>query len=93
MARRIGGCDKHCDTTTMHCPTAFHTDAQRGRDQCGSHMGTKFWKAVCNENGIGDGGEYCSGNDAQHGRINVLYRKASGGKYVPRAGPSTSNPA
>ena len=26
-ARRIGGCDKHCDTTTMHNPTAFHTDA------------------------------------------------------------------
>ena len=24
--------DKHCDTTTMHSPTAFHTDAQRGRD-------------------------------------------------------------
>ena len=31
-ARRIRGCDKHCDTTTMHSPTAFHTDAQRGRD-------------------------------------------------------------
>ena len=22
----------HCDTTTMHSPTAFHTDAQGGRD-------------------------------------------------------------
>ena len=32
MARRIGGCDKHCDTTTMHSPTAFHTDTQLGRD-------------------------------------------------------------
>ena len=31
-ARRIGGCDKNFDTTTMHSPTAFHTDAQRGRD-------------------------------------------------------------
>ena len=31
-ARRIGGCDKHCDTTTMHSPIAFHTDAQCGRD-------------------------------------------------------------
>jgi hypothetical protein len=31
-ARRIGGCDKHCDTKTMHSPTAFHTDAQHGRD-------------------------------------------------------------
>ena len=28
-ARRIGGCDKHCDTTTMHSPTAFHTDAAK----------------------------------------------------------------
>jgi hypothetical protein len=36
-ARRIGGCDKHCDTTTMHSPTAFHTDAQRGRRVLRSH--------------------------------------------------------
>jgi tubulin beta len=34
---------------------------------------------------IGGGGEYCVDNDAQLGRINVLYYEASGGKYVPRA--------
>jgi hypothetical protein len=35
-------------------------------------------------NGIGGGGEYCGGNDAQLGHINVFYHKASGGKNVPR---------
>ena len=33
---------------------------------------------------IGGDGEYCGNNDAQLGRINVLYHEASGGKYVPR---------
>ena len=40
---------------------------------------------MCNEHGIGGSGEYCGENDAQIGRINVLYHEASGGKYVPRA--------
>jgi tubulin beta len=40
---------------------------------------------VRDENGIGDGGEYCGGNDAQLGRINALYHEASDGKHVPRA--------
>jgi hypothetical protein len=35
---------------------------------------------VCGEHGIGSGGEYCSENDAQLGRINALYHEASGGK-------------
>jgi tubulin beta len=39
---------------------------------------------LCDENGIGSDGEYCGDNDAQLGRINVLYREASGDKYVPR---------
>jgi tubulin beta len=34
--------------------------------------------------GIGGDGEYCGGNDAQLGRINILYHEAPGGKYVPR---------
>jgi tubulin beta len=33
---------------------------------------------------IGGGGEYCGGNDAQLGRINVFYHEVSGGKYTPR---------
>ena len=53
--------------------------------QRSSQMSTKFWEVVCNELGIGGGGEYCGGNDAQLGRINVFYHEASGGKYVPRA--------
>jgi tubulin beta len=40
---------------------------------------------LCDENGIGGDGEYCSDNDAQLGRINVFYHEASGGKYSPRA--------
>jgi hypothetical protein len=53
--------------------------------QCGNQMGTKFWEVVCNEHGIGGGGEYCGKNDAQLDRIYVFYHEASGGKYVPRA--------
>jgi tubulin beta len=37
------------------------------------------------EYGIDGDGEYCGDNDAQLDRINVLYHKASSGKYVPRA--------
>jgi tubulin beta len=40
---------------------------------------------LCDEHGIGGDGEYCGGSDAQLGRVDVLYHKASGGKYVPRA--------
>jgi tubulin beta len=40
---------------------------------------------VCDEHGIGGSGEYCGGNNAHLGRINVLYHEAQGGKYVPRA--------
>jgi tubulin beta len=39
---------------------------------------------LCDEHGIGGDGEYCGDNDAQLGRINVFYHKASGDKYVPR---------
>jgi tubulin beta len=39
---------------------------------------------LCDEHGIGDDGEYCGDNDAQLGRINVLYQEAFGDKYVPR---------
>jgi tubulin beta len=48
-------------------------------------MGTQFWEVVCDEHGIGVGGEYCGDNDAQLGRIKVIYREASGSKYVPYA--------
>jgi tubulin beta len=40
---------------------------------------------VCDQHGIGGGGEFLGGKDAQLGRINLLYHEASGGKYVPRA--------
>ena len=40
---------------------------------------------VCDEHGIGGSGEYCGGNDAYLGRINVFYHEAFGDKYVPCA--------
>ena len=40
---------------------------------------------LCEEHCIGSDGEYCGDNDAQLGRINVLYREASSDKYVPCA--------
>jgi hypothetical protein len=39
---------------------------------------------VCDEHGIGDGGEYCGDNVAQLGPINVFYHEVVGGKYAPR---------
>jgi hypothetical protein len=49
-------------------------------------MGNKFWEVVCDEHGIGGSGEYSGSKDSHHhGRINVLYHEALGGKYVPRA--------
>jgi tubulin beta len=48
-------------------------------------MGTKFWEAVCDENGIGGGCEYCGNNHSQLDRINGFYHEASGGKYVSHA--------
>jgi tubulin beta len=41
---------------------------------------------LCDEHGIGGGGEYCDDNkDAQLGRISVFYHKATGERYVPSA--------
>jgi tubulin beta len=40
---------------------------------------------VCDEHGIGGDGEYFCNDDAQAGRINVIYFDVSGGKYVPCA--------
>jgi hypothetical protein len=48
-------------------------------------MGIRFWEVVCDEHGIGGGGEYCGESDAHLDRINVFYLRALGGKYVARA--------
>jgi tubulin beta len=48
-------------------------------------MGIEFQEVFCDEHDIGGDGEYCGGNDAQFGRINVFYYEASGGKYAPCA--------
>jgi tubulin beta len=56
-------------------------------------MGAKFWEVVCDEHGIGSGGEYCGDNDAHFDRVNVFYHEASGGTCVPTQCSSTSSPA
>jgi hypothetical protein len=43
-------------------------------------MGTKFWKVLCDEHGIGGSSEYCGENDAHLGRINGIYNEALDGK-------------
>jgi tubulin beta len=60
--------------------------------QCGNQKGTKFWEVVCDENGIGGGGEYCGDNDSQLGRISLLCHGASGCTYGPRMVLLTSSP-
>jgi hypothetical protein len=40
---------------------------------------------LCDEHGIGGDGEYFGDNEAHLDPTNVLYREASGDKYVPRA--------
>jgi tubulin beta len=52
--------------------------------QCGTLMSSLSWEVVCDEHGIGDGGEYCGDNVAQLGPINVFYHEVVGGKYAPR---------
>jgi tubulin beta len=44
--------------------------------QCGNQMGTKFLEVLCDERGIGGGGEYYGDSDSQQGRINVFYHEA-----------------
>ena len=56
-------------------------------------MGNKFWESVCDEHGTGGDGEYCGGNDAQLGRVNVFCHEASGGNTRPARCFSTSSPA
>jgi hypothetical protein len=53
-------------------------------------VGTKFLEVVCDEHGFGGSGEYCGDNDAHLDRINVLYRDASGGKYMRCSSTSSS---
>jgi tubulin beta len=48
-------------------------------------MGTKFWKVVYDEHGIGGSGVYCGDNDAHLDRISVFYHEAFDGKYAPCA--------
>jgi hypothetical protein len=59
--------------------------------QCDSQMGIKLWEVVCDENGIGSGGEYFGKNDAQLDRSNVLCHEAPGGKYVPARSPASGH--
>jgi hypothetical protein len=61
--------------------------------QCINLMGTKFWKIVCDEHGIGGDGEYCGDNDAQLGRNNVFTTGPWAASTCPARCSSTSSPA
>jgi len=39
-------------------------------------MGTAPWEVLCDEHGMDGDGGFCSGNDAQLGRINVFYHES-----------------
>jgi hypothetical protein len=57
-----------------------------------NQMGTKFWKMVCDEYGVGGNGEFFGDNDSHLGRINVFYHDALGGRSCPARCFSTSSP-
>jgi hypothetical protein len=61
--------------------------------QCGNQMDTQLREVVCDEHGIGGGGEYCGGNDAKIGRISVLYHGPRAASTFPARCSSTSSPA
>jgi hypothetical protein len=69
----------------FYSPACFLPPGYFFNKPCGSQMGTKFWEVVCDEHSIGCSGEYCGGNDAFLGHINVLHHEALGDKYVPWA--------
>ena len=51
---------------------------------CAPRLQASSSREIFHMHDIGGDGEYCGGNDAQLGRINVFYHEASGDKYVPR---------
>ncbi|MEL7039718.1 MAG: tubulin beta chain [Cyanobacteria bacterium J06592_8] len=53
--------------------------------QGGNRIGAKFWEVISDEHGIDNTGTYHGDSDLQLERINVFYREATGGKYIPRA--------
>jgi tubulin beta len=48
-------------------------------------MGTKFWEVLCDEHGVGGSGEYCGGNHAYLGRINLFYHVTTVETFVGAA--------
>jgi tubulin beta len=53
--------------------------------QCGTQIGAKFWEVISDEHGVDPTGTYHGDSNLQLERINVYYKKATGGRYVPRA--------
>ncbi|RVW13456.1 Tubulin beta-1 chain [Vitis vinifera] len=53
--------------------------------QCGNQIGAKFWEVVCAEHGIDSTGRYQGDTELQLERVNVYYKEASCGRFVPRA--------
>jgi tubulin beta len=53
--------------------------------QCGNQIGCKFWEVISAEHGIQPDGSYKGESATQLERIDVYYREANSGRYVPRA--------
>uniref|UniRef100_A0A2I3MP68 Tubulin/FtsZ GTPase domain-containing protein n=1 Tax=Papio anubis TaxID=9555 RepID=A0A2I3MP68_PAPAN len=53
--------------------------------QCGNQIGAKFWEVISDEHAIDCTGTYHGDSRLQLERIEVYYKEACGGKYVPRS--------
>uniref|UniRef100_A0A8D2GC52 Tubulin/FtsZ GTPase domain-containing protein n=1 Tax=Theropithecus gelada TaxID=9565 RepID=A0A8D2GC52_THEGE len=53
--------------------------------QCGNQIGAKFWETISDEHAIDSTGTYHGDSLLQLERIDVYYKEACGGRYVPRA--------
>ncbi|XP_011840541.1 PREDICTED: tubulin beta-8 chain-like [Mandrillus leucophaeus] len=53
--------------------------------QCGNQIGAKFWEVISDEHAIDCTDTYHGDSRLQLERIDVYYKEACGGKYVPRS--------
>ncbi|XP_072870248.1 tubulin beta-8 chain-like isoform X7 [Chlorocebus sabaeus] len=53
--------------------------------KCGNQIGAKFWEVISDEHAIDSAGTYHGDSRLQLERIDVYYKEACGGRYVPRA--------
>ncbi|XP_011948557.1 PREDICTED: tubulin gamma chain-like [Cercocebus atys] len=54
-------------------------------EQCGNQIGVRFWEVISDEHAIDSAGTCHGDSRLQLERMEVYYKEASGGRYVPRA--------